>query len=77
MDTDLDGIAVKQALLLNARRAYAVVDHTKLDRTAFATVCELDQLTGLVTDSGADPGVLQAYQDAGLAVRVAPMEGVS
>lgn len=75
MDTDMDSIAVKQGLLAGARQAYAVLDHTKLDRTAFATVCPLDALTGLVTDSGADPERLRAYQDAGLIVHTAQIGG--
>lgn len=68
MDTDLDGVAVKQRLLANAIRGYAVLDHTKLDRTAFTTVCHLDALTGLITDADAPAEVLRAFSLAGLEV---------
>lgn len=72
MDTDLDGVAVKQCLLENAAQVYAVFDHTKLGRTAFATVCGLQALTGIVTDDGADPAVLDEYREIGLDVHQAP-----
>lgn len=74
MDTDLHGVAVKQVMLAHARRTYAVLDHTKLERTAFTRVCTSDELTGIVTDSGADPEVVRGFETAGLEVLVAPME---
>jgi DeoR family transcriptional regulator, fructose operon transcriptional repressor len=72
MDTDLDGVAVKQCLLEHAARAYAVLDHTKLGRTAFTTVCSVSDLTGIVTDDGADPRALREYREIGLEVHQAP-----
>ena len=68
MDTDLEAIEVKRALIRGARRVYAVVDHSKLGRTAFSTICPLDALTGLVTDDGADPSILSAFKAAGLEI---------
>jgi DeoR family fructose operon transcriptional repressor len=73
MDTDLDGVAVKRALLEQADQVYAVVDHTKLGRTAFTSVCPLSALTGLVTDDEADPAVLREYTELGMAVLTAPV----
>ena len=72
MDTDLDGVAVKQCLLEHATQVYAVLDHTKLGRTAFATVCGVRALTGIVTDDGADPAVLREYREIGLEIHQAP-----
>jgi DeoR family fructose operon transcriptional repressor len=71
MDTDLDGVAVKRGLLEQASNVYAVLDHTKLGRTAFAAVCPLSALTGLVTDDGADPARLREYTERGLDVLTA------
>lgn len=68
MDTDLEAIEIKRALLRRARRRYAVMDHTKLGQMAFATICESGELTGLVTDDGADPAVLDALRALGLDV---------
>jgi DeoR/GlpR family transcriptional regulator of sugar metabolism len=75
MDSDLDGAAVKQAMLTHARTAYAVMDHTKLERTAFTKVCAVEDLTGVVTDAGADRSILDDYSTAGVDVQVAPMVG--
>jgi DeoR family transcriptional regulator, fructose operon transcriptional repressor len=72
-DTDLDGVAVKRGLLEQAAEVYAVLDHTKLGRTAFTAVCPLDALTGLVTDDEADPAVLREYTERGLTVLTAPL----
>jgi DeoR/GlpR family transcriptional regulator of sugar metabolism len=72
METDLDGVAVKRALLEQADQVYAVLDHTKLGRTAFTPVCPLSALTGLITDDEADPAVLAEYTEQGLAVITAP-----
>jgi DeoR family fructose operon transcriptional repressor len=74
MDTDLDGVAVKQCLLEHATQVYAVFDHTKLGRTAFATVCGVAALTGIVTDDGADPADLRDYREMGLEVHQAPAD---
>lgn len=68
MDTDLEAIEIKRAFIRRAQRVYAVLDHTKLGRTAFNTICEPGQLTGLVTDEGADPAILQAFRALGLEV---------
>jgi len=71
MDTDLEAIEVKRAFIRRARRAYAVVDHTKLGLTAFSTICEPAALTGLVTDDRADPDIIEAFRATGLDVIVA------
>ncbi len=72
MDTDLDGVAVKQCLLEHAAQSYAVLDHTKLGRTAFTTVCGVRSLTGIVTDDEADPECLSEYREIGLEIHQAP-----
>jgi DeoR/GlpR family transcriptional regulator of sugar metabolism len=68
MDTDLEAIEIKRAFIRRASRTYAVVDRTKLGRTAFSTICEPTDLTGLVTDDGADPAMLDAFRALGLDV---------
>jgi DeoR/GlpR family transcriptional regulator of sugar metabolism len=67
---DLEAIEVKRAFIRRASRAYAVVDHTKLGRTAFSTICESTELSGLVTDDGADPAILEAFRGLGLDVLI-------
>jgi DeoR/GlpR family transcriptional regulator of sugar metabolism len=70
MDTDLEEIEAKQALLRNAVRRYVAVDHTKFGRTAFSRICDLADLTGIVTDDGAGTAVLQPFREQGLDVVV-------
>lgn len=70
MDTDLEEIEVKRRFIARATRAYAVIDHTKLGRIAFSAICNTADLTGLVTDDGAGPEVLEAFRAAGLEVIV-------
>ncbi len=68
MDTDLESIEIKRALVRRARRSYAVVDHSKLGRTAFSTICEPTALAGLVTDDGATDAQLDTFRALGLDV---------
>jgi DeoR/GlpR family transcriptional regulator of sugar metabolism len=71
MDTDLEEVEVKRRFVGRASRVYAIVDHTKLGRTAFITICPAGDLDGLVTDSRADPEMLEQFREIGLDVRVA------
>lgn len=68
MDTDVEAVAAKRALMRSAARRYAVLDHSKFGRTAFTTICSLDELTGLVTDAALAPERLAEYREAGLDV---------
>lgn len=70
MDTDLEEIEIKRRFIASADKVYAIVDHSKLGRKAFSTICRTDELTGLVTDDGADPEELDAFRTAGLEVLV-------
>ena len=54
--------AVNAALARAARRVIVVADSTKFDTTAFARICEIDAVHGLVTDSGADPEKVEELQ---------------
>jgi DeoR/GlpR family transcriptional regulator of sugar metabolism len=70
MDTDLEEIEIKRRFIARATRAYAILDHTKLGRSAFSAICAISELTGLVTDDGADPDILETFRAAGLEVIV-------
>ena len=60
---------IKRAMVSAAREVVAVVDHTKLGRTAIATFCRSDQISTLVTDEAASPEMLAELIDVGVAVR--------
>ena len=60
------------AFIGRARRRIVVADSTKLGKRTFVRICRTDEITDLVTDSGADPGFLAGLQDAGVNVLTAP-----
>lgn len=71
MDTDVDGVAVKRALIRGSVKSYAVLDHTKFGRTAFMTVCNANELTGVVTDDRCGEDTVEQLRALGLDVIVA------
>lgn len=68
---NLDDAAVKRAAFASSRRRIAVADATKLNRTAFARVCTIDELDVLVTDDSAPTALLDDFRAAGVEVVVA------
>jgi DeoR family transcriptional regulator of aga operon len=62
---------VKRAMLLAARRPIVVADATKLGEVELARVCDLHEVSMLVTDRSADPAVLEDIAAAGCDVELA------
>jgi DeoR family transcriptional regulator of aga operon len=60
--------AVNHILIARARRAIVVADASKLGRTALARICVLSEVDELITDSAADPALVEAFEAAGLTV---------
>jgi DeoR family transcriptional regulator of aga operon len=64
-----EGEAAMNSLMVErARRVAIVADASKLGRHAFARICPTDRVETLVTDSGADPGMVAAFEAAGVRV---------
>lgn len=61
--------SINAALVEAASRVVVVADSTKLGRTAFAKICQISKVSTLITDSNADPGVLKAFEAAGVEVQ--------
>jgi DeoR family transcriptional regulator of aga operon len=61
---------IKQAMLEAADEVVFLADHTKIGSVASAFVAEIDRADLLVTDSGADPEVLDALRRGGLGIEV-------
>lgn len=57
-----------RALLRRARRVVVVADSSKLGRVAFARICTVADVHGLITDEQADPVQMQALRDSGVEV---------
>jgi len=54
-----------------ARRTVVIADSSKLGKRTFVRICRTDEISDLVTDSGADPAFLEGMRDAGVNVLVA------
>jgi DeoR family fructose operon transcriptional repressor len=65
---DLAEAAVKRALVTNARRTVVLADHTKLGRVDFAHVVPLSAVDTVVTDTGAEPELVEEIEAAGTRV---------
>jgi DeoR family transcriptional regulator of aga operon len=61
---------VKRAMLLSARRPIVVADATKLGEVEVAKVCDLAEVSMLVTDGSADPTVVAEILAAGCEVQL-------
>ena len=55
-------------MVARAKRVVIIADSSKLGSHAFARICPVERVETLVTDSGADPAVVQAFRDAGVNV---------
>lgn len=62
---------VKRAMLLAARRRVIVADGSKLGEVELAKVCDIEEVSTLITDHTADPAVVSEIEEAGCAVEIA------
>jgi DeoR family transcriptional regulator, aga operon transcriptional repressor len=56
---------ISAAILEKSLTTYIVADHTKFRTTAFALICAPTDVSGLITDSNADPEAVARLQAAG------------
>jgi DeoR family transcriptional regulator of aga operon len=63
---------IKRAMLLAARRRVIVADGSKLGEVELAKVCDIDEISLVITDRTADPAVVSEIETAGCAVELAP-----
>lgn len=64
-------VELKREMLKVSTRKYLLVDSSKLARVALHRVVPLDAFDVIITDEGANPEILQAWDAAGIAYRVA------
>lgn len=67
-----DEIAVRQLLISHCAERFVMVDSSKLGRVALGKVCDLSELTGVITDDGAAPDLIEALRATSVEVLVAP-----
>jgi DeoR/GlpR family transcriptional regulator of sugar metabolism len=65
--------ALKEIMVANARRVIALIDASKLERTALSFFAAVTAIDVLVTDDGADLRVVAQLRERGLEVHVAPV----
>lgn len=70
-DYYVDEIACRQIILAHASETYLMADSSKLGHVALARVCDLEEVTAIITDDDADPGMIAALEAAGATVLVA------
>jgi DeoR/GlpR family transcriptional regulator of sugar metabolism len=63
---------IKRSMVAAAREVYALVDHTKWGRTASATFCRPDRLTGIITDEDAPADMVDALRGLGIGITRVP-----
>jgi DeoR family transcriptional regulator, aga operon transcriptional repressor len=60
--------AVNSLMVARARRVAIIADSSKLGCHAFARICPIDRVWMLVTDSGASPAAVAAFEGVGVQV---------
>lgn len=71
LDFDLAEVRVSKAIIRQARTAFLVTDHSKLDRSAPARLASLSELDALFTDCPLPADLAAKCRDWGTAVHVA------
>jgi DeoR family transcriptional regulator, fructose operon transcriptional repressor len=70
-------IASRRVIIEHAAERYVLADSSKLGHVAFGKVCDLRDLTAVITDDQGDPADIQRLEEAGLTVLVAPVDGAA
>ncbi len=61
---------IKRRMVRAARRRIVVATGEKIGEVSLAPLCTIDEVTILITDASADPGVVARLREAGLEIRV-------
>lgn len=62
---------VKQQFIESAKQVIVLADSTKLGQVSLASICPIEEVDVLVTDSAADPNQIAAFESAGVSVVLA------
>lgn len=69
MDLNPDEVRLKQAMAHACDEVYGILDSTKWRRSALLSFVPVDELTGIITDSGAPAVEVAAWRAAGVDVK--------
>lgn len=67
-DYSSEDVATKQLMIDKSSKTYILAAGDKLGRIAVRHVCDLDRVTGVITDGKAKPSQVRALRDAGVEV---------
>jgi len=67
-DFHMEEAAIRRLMIQRANQAIVTTDSTKFGVTALVAIVPIQEIHTLVTDSGADPDWLSAFQSAGVEV---------
>jgi DeoR family transcriptional regulator, aga operon transcriptional repressor len=70
INTNLDEVGIKQAMVDAADKVILVTDSTKFDKTGFYRVCDLNKINLLLTDSAISTPALDLLRSKGVAHRM-------
>lgn len=73
-DFHMEEAAIRRMMIQRSNQTIVVTDSTKLGVTALVAVVPIHEIHTLVTDSGADPDWLAAFQAVGVEVITQPVE---
>ena len=65
-------VALKRAMIDAATKRYLLVDHTKVGRVALHRIVPLDEFDLVITDSRADPAVVESWTASGIKHQIVP-----
>lgn len=66
-----DEIRMRRVIINQAHECYVLADSSKLGRIAPAKVCDLDQVTAVITDDGVDDAVARDFERVGVKLLIA------
>ena len=69
-DVNLQEVEMKAAMAAVCERVVAVLDHTKLGQVGLATFVPVSSLALIITDTGADAGIVAEVEKEGVEVRL-------
>lgn len=67
-DFELQEVDIKRTVIQNSRRSYALADSSKFMTRAPFKVCELSELSGLITDPALPADTLDSFAASGVAI---------
>ena len=73
-EASVEGAAAKKKMIRCSRRTILLADSSKFQMPSFCTIGEVTDLDEIITDDGAAPRHLQAFEGSGLKVTVVPCQ---